>query len=182
MRWLKIAAIILGASWFFPVSCITGIVVGTNIIAKMDERHVERGDEVHSLFKVAVVPGIDGRSFNVVSLSELSTLKDDVFFRMPKPNGSIDLEGSNFSYQVIEEIGPEQIIEIVEAYHDGDNTIWSRYRATHTSAVPISSSMFYFGYMFGAFPYGFGFALFLYVIGRLLRSRLLNVMEEASTS
>jgi len=172
--WLKVSAIVLGASWFFPVSCSTGVIVGIHVIAMMDERNVERGDNVHPLFKVVVEPGSDGRPFNVVSLNELPRLKE-VSFHMSKPNGSIDIDGSNIIYQVIEEVGQEQIIEVVEEYHDGDNTVWSRYRATRTSAVPISSRMFYFGYMFGAFPYGVGFAFFLYITGRLLRRRIANV-------
>ena len=85
---------------------------------------------------------------------------------------------SNFSYRVIEETGPEQIIEVVESYHDGDNTIWSRYKATQDTVSPISSRMFYFGYMFSAIPYGLAFALILFITGRFLRRKVTTAKQE----
>jgi hypothetical protein len=78
---------------------------------------------------------------------------------------------SRFEYRVLEDSGSEQLIELVEAYDDGDNTIWSRYRATRNTIAPVSSRMFYFGYMFSAMVYAFIGALVLHGIGRLLRRR-----------
>jgi hypothetical protein len=172
MRWIRIVAIILGASWFFPVSCTSGVIVGTQLVAKLDEREVLKGDEVHSLFKIVKEPGENGKSFYAVNLSELSDVRDIASFRMSKPRGSIDSGNADISYKVIKEMGSGQLIEVVETYHDGDNTIWSRYRATETSVIPVSSRMFYFGYLFGAFPYGLGFALIIYLIGRFLRRKV----------
>ena len=87
-------------------------------------------------------------------------------------SGSMHESGSKFEYRVLEESGSEQLIELVEAYDDGDNTIWSRYRATSNTIAPVSSRMFYFGYMFSAMFYAFVGALVLHVIGRQLRRRL----------
>ncbi|MCL2523958.1 MAG: hypothetical protein FWF20_01125 [Betaproteobacteria bacterium] len=182
VRLLKILAIILGSSWFFPVSCTSGVVVGARIIAKLDERHVERGDAVHSPFKIAAVPGVQGLPFRVLRLDEikpdaaadaaLALKKENIAFRMPAQSGSARIGQSMFSYQVLEDNGQEQFIELVEKQDDGDNTIWSRYRATSTSISPVGSRMFYFGYMFGALPYAFFGALILYGIGRFFRKRL----------
>jgi hypothetical protein len=56
------------------------------------------------------------------------------------------------------------------------NTIWSRYRATHRDIYPVSSRLFYFGYMFTAVPFAFVSSVLLYAAGRTLkrymRSRL----------
>jgi hypothetical protein len=78
---------------------------------------------------------------------------------------------SSFSFRVLEQTDSVQIIELVEAYHDGDNTIWSRYETTGSAITPISSRMFYFGYMFSAFPYAIGFAVLLPLVGWRIRKK-----------
>jgi len=179
MKWIKIASIILGSSLFFPVSCTTSLFVGTRVIAKLDERVVAKGDELHSHFRVVATPGEKGKPFQSIKLSELSGVKSrngEISFIIPKKSGTLDTGGSNISYNVIAEDGPELLIEVVETYHDGDNTIWSRYKATHSNITPISSKMFYFGYMFSAIPYAFGIALILYIIGQMLKRRI-KVLE-----
>jgi len=178
MSLLRILGIILGAQWFFVLSCTTGVVMGPQIVAKLDERDVTKGDTVHSLFKVAAEPGEEGQSFRVLSMeqvesylakSEKDATKTPLMFRMSRPSGVIDLERSTFEYRVLEDSGQAQLIELVEKYKDGDNTIWSRYRATNRTVMPLSSRMFYFGYLFTAFAYSFGAALLLYGTGRALR-------------
>jgi len=179
MNWTRIAIIVLGSGWFFLVSCTAGLFVGTRIVAQMDARDVSRGDTVHSRFSIVIKSERSNEPFSVVGLYDLTRYEeqsgnsDEPFtdsFLMPKPSGRLDSDTSSFSYEVIEETTNGQIIEVVETYHDGDNTIWSRYEATRSSVTPISSRMFYFGYMFAAFPYAVGFAVLLYAIGRYLRS------------
>ena len=181
MRWIRILAFILGAVWFFPVSCSTGVVLGIQVIAKLDERETSKGDQVHPHFSVVVEQGENGSSFLTLGLGELSHFKgnsEGYSFLMSKPSGKIDCCGSHFSYQVLEDSGSEQVIEVVEAYHDGDNTIWSRYRATPRTITPESSRMMYFGYLFGAIPYSFGMALLLYVVGLIMRQRLRKTNQD----
>ena len=93
-------------------------------------------------------------------------------FRMSAASGSMHDSHSKFEYRVLEDSASGQLIELVEAYDDGDNTIWSRYRATGNTIAPVSSRMSYFGYMFSAMFYAFVGSLVLHVIGRLLRRRL----------
>jgi hypothetical protein len=171
---------VLASGWFFPVSCTAGLFAGTRIVAKLDARDVSRGDSVHNDFSIVMESAADDEPFQVVSLDDmnvngetlnLSGTEDGVSFLMSNPGGQIDYGSSNFSYQVIEETDAGQVIEVVEAYDDGDNTIWSRYEATRSSVTPISSRMFYFGYMFAAGPYALGLALFLYASGRYLQHR-----------
>ena len=181
MRWMRILAFILGAVWFFPVSCSTGIVLGIQVIAKLDERETSKGDQVHPHFSVVVEQGENGSSFLTLGLGELSHFKgnsEGYSFLMSKPSGKIDCCGSNISYQVLEDSGSEQVIEVVEVYHDGDNKIWSKYRATPGTITPESSRMMYFGYMFSAIPYSFGMALLLYVVGVIMRQRLRKTNQD----
>ncbi len=84
----------------------------------------------------------------------------------------METDHSRYSYKTLEDRGKEQIIEVVEEYKDGDNKIWSQYRATEKEVFPISSRMFYFGYMFQALPYGLVFSLCLYACGKILRRRV----------
>ncbi len=180
MRWMKILIIVIGSAWFFPVSCTATLFAGTHLVAEFDTRNVSKGDSVHSLFKVVVETGEDGKPLRVVRLDELSGPKErmtlakssgNISFLMSNPNGNFDASSSSISYQVTENSKNEQVIEVVESYHDGDNIIWSRYKATQSTISPISSRMFYFGQMFSAFPYAFGFALILYTLGRFLQRR-----------
>lgn len=180
MRLLRVLATILGSTWLFPVSCSTGLVLGTDIVAALDARDVKKGDTVHGLFKVTAEPGEDGRPFRVLQIDQIARnsgkgvarVADATWtFRMSAPAGSMHFVGSKFEYHVLEDTGREQLIELVETYDDGDNTIWSRYTATAASISPVSSRMFYFGYMFGAFPHAFVGAFLVYRVGRLLRRK-----------
>lgn len=180
-RGFKLLATILGSVWFFPVSCTTGAFVGNQIVAAADARDVSKGDRVHSLFKVVAEPGENGASFRVLHWNEIQPYLAQagtrpapaaLSFRMSAASGAMHERDSKFEYRVLEDSGSEQLIELVEAYDDGDNTIWSRYRATGNAIAPVSSRMFYFGYMFSAMVYAFIGALALHGIGRLLRRRL----------
>lgn len=180
MKWTRILIAIIASVWFFPVNCSGSLVAGTFIVRKLDSRDVEKGDTVHPLFSFVVESSASGQPFLAARLGELPNIKKRMgkpgtsipdSFLMSEPNGRITSNNSHISYQVIEDTDSGQIIEVIESYLDGDNTIWSRYRATETTLTPICSSMVYFGYVFKAFPYAFGFALSVYMIGRFLKSR-----------
>ena len=175
---VRIIGLIIGSAWFLPVSCTIGMIAGPKIISEIDARDVHKGEELHHLFKVVVRDG------TVMGLDELTSLKHLIkedqdhmhvdssaqqnLFLVSKPNGSFETESSRFKYRVIEDSGDKQLIELIEEYKDGDNTIWSRYRAQRTSITPLSTRMYYFGYMFSAFPFVIGGALCLFIIGRVL--------------
>jgi len=192
---MRVLAIVLGSIWFFPVSCVVGTVAGTEIVAKLDERVVARGDEIHPLFSVAAEPGEEGKPFIVLGQHALARYQKSagagkaepsLSFRLSAPTGSMkvgdDGSGATFSYRVLEDNGQEQLIELVAAAGDGDNTVWSRYRATTSTVVPVSSRMFYFGYMFSALFNAFIGAWGIYVIGRWLRAKYAASAEPAADS
>ncbi|CAB5103766.1 hypothetical protein D3OALGA1CA_4718 [Olavius algarvensis associated proteobacterium Delta 3] len=175
---IRIIAVILGSAWFLPVSCTIGMIAGPGVISKIDAREVEKGEELHHQFKAVVGDGIAMGMYELESLIyqvnevEDFTIDDNSYkgnlFLVPETSGGFETESSIYRYQVIEDTGDEQLIELREEYKDGDNTIWSRYRARRTSITPLSTKMYYFGYMFNAIPYVFGGTLSLFIIGRLL--------------
>jgi hypothetical protein len=183
MGWIRNIAVVLGSIWFFAVSCTTGMIVGPIVMAKTDAREIENGEELHYKFSVAAESGDERAPFMVVRqdeidsvISQMNEIEDHmtvdklfipVSFLMSEPSGRIESESSIFFYSVIEDYGDEQLIELKEEYKDGDNTIWSRYKARQTSITPLSTRMFYFGYMFMSIPYVFGISLTLFIIGRL---------------
>ena len=176
MKLLKVLALILGSAWFFPISCTSTLFVGTFVVAHLDEREVARGNQVHPGFFIVVEPGEKGQPFRSVRLSDLHRFRESggaYSFLMSKPSGRIDINDYTYlSYRVLENQGSAQVIEVEDK--DDDNTFCCRYRATHTDIMPLSSQMFYVGYMFGALPFAFGTALGLYGVGRFLRRRLLK--------
>ncbi len=175
---VRIIALIIGSAWFLPVSCTIGMIAGPKVISEIDARDAQKGEELHHLFKVVARDG------TVMGLEELASLKHLVkedqdqmhvdssaqpnLFLVSKPNGRFETESSRFKYRVIEDSGDEQLIELIEEYKDGDNTIWSRYKAQRTSITPLSTRMYYFGYMFNAFPFVIGGTICLFIIGRIL--------------
>ena len=186
---LKGIAIVIGSVWFLLVSGSACLYAGTIMVAKSDERIMERGDAPHTLFSVVAQSVHDDVPFHVLdryALDQLETLSlgekrsgeggwrtdGTANFLMKAPSGNMDSGDSNYSYQVIEDRGNVQIIEVVQAKHDGDNIIWSRYRATASTVIPISTRMSYLGYMFAAAPYALSTAFVLFVIGRLMRRKL----------
>jgi hypothetical protein len=173
MTLVKILALVLGSVWFFPVSCTSTLFAGIFVIARLDAREVARGDQVHLGFSIVLEPGEKGEPFRLVRLSDLPRIRESggtYSFLMSKPSGRINInDHTHLSYRVLENQGSAQVIEVVD--NDDDRTVWSRYRATHADVMPLSSRMFYFGYMFGALPFAFGTALGLYGVGRFLCRR-----------
>jgi hypothetical protein len=180
MQWKSILVAIAASGWFFPVSCTTSLYAGVRVVSAIDARHVSEGESVHSRFSYVVETNGEGEPFYVGDLHSLAQheemqedldMVDSVNFLMSRPSGRLDGDDSRFSYRVIEHGESEQIIEVVEAFYDGDNTIWSRYKATRTSITPISTRMMYFGYLFSAFPVALGIGFLIYGAGRYLQHK-----------
>lgn len=106
MKLLRLAALILRANFFFPVSCTSFLFVGTIAGSKLDERDVSKGDTVHRHFSVAVEPGEAGRRFRVLNLNELEEReKRPATFLLSKPEGHATTKYSKMSYKVLENTG-----------------------------------------------------------------------------
>lgn len=178
---LRFLAIILGAMWFFPVSCTTGTVAGTLMIARLDSRDIEKGQQLHPWFYVVVRSAEADSPIIVTELKELQRPRSSTphqSFLMHPPSGRIKInEYTHVSYQVISNRGTEQTIQVT--YSDDDKTVWSRYRATPSDVVPLYSRMSHPDYMFRALPIGVIFALLVLWAGRFLRKRSSLFNKEA---
>ncbi len=170
----SLLALVLGAIWFVPVSCTTGIVAGTLMLTHLDSRDIEKGQQPLPWFYVVARPAEAESSFTAIELKDLAKFESSTpkySFLMPRSSDRIKInEYTNVSYKVISDRGTEQTIEVT--YSDDDKTIWSRYRATPSGIVPLSCRMSHPGYMFKALPFGVIFALLVFGAGRFLRKRL----------
>lgn len=179
MHWARVLISVVGSVWFVPVSCSLSLYAGIHLTSEIDARDVSKGDDVHTLFSVVVDSESNDESFMVVKKDNIQQYRElidsdstsSLSFLMSKPSGRKRTDTADYSYQVIDGTNSEQTIEVVETYHDGDNTIWSRYKANHSQVAPISSRMLYFGYMFTAFPYAVAFAFLIYAAGRYFKRR-----------
>jgi hypothetical protein len=177
---LRSLALVLGAIWFFPVSCTTGLIAGTLAIARLDSRDIEKGQQPHPRFFVVARPAEANSPFSVIPLKDLPKFKSSTpyhSFLMPQSSARIKTnEYTHVSYHVISDKGTEQTIEV--EYSDDDKTTWSRYRVTPSDVVPLFSRMSHPGYMFRALPIAIIFASLMYGVGRLLRKRLARTTAE----
>ncbi|MBV5310244.1 hypothetical protein [Chromatium okenii] len=177
MKWLKILAFILGSAWFFPVSCTSALYAGIHIKAHLDEREVNRGDQLHNGFSVAVLSKHDATQFQLLAFSELHRFRvvgEQYQLLLPKPFARMKINDYQYiAYRVLEQKENSQLIEVEDS--NDDRTIWSCYRTDGRAVTPIASRMFHVGYMMNALPYAFGVALFLHGIGLILRRRIAHL-------
>jgi hypothetical protein len=172
MSWKRTAIVVLGSGWFFLASCTAGVVVGTQVIALVDARDVSNGETVHPQFSVVVEDSENDPPYARVNLREVARALDGQYtFRLSDSAGRFEDRKSIYSFRIIDESPSSQIIEVIEEYRDGDNTIWSRYEVTESGVSPLSSRMRYFGYAFVALPYALGFSTLLYAVARFFRNR-----------
>ena len=173
----KLVLVLLASAWFFPVSCTAVAAYATTIIADSDARYFEQGDTLHAQFVVLGESKSDNTRHRLYELGAYEVSKhsmvdidkgDEFSFLLSQREGGWQEEYTGYRWQVLEETTDRQLIEVIETYHDGDNTIWSRYWATDSAVQPVSSRMFYYGYGLQAFPIGFAAALFIYFLAKLL--------------
>jgi hypothetical protein len=174
-RWsaIRFFALIIGSILFFPVSCTVSSAVGYAVIVKNDQRDVSRGDTVHKGFMVVVEPGENGAAFRLLSLGEVSAIKQistTNTFLMSAPKGRTPIvDGWQATYIVLTTQGNTQTIEVVSGNDDG--AVTSRYRATAQNIEPLFSRKDYFGHAFSALPLGLAAGLLIWIFGLLLRKK-----------
>lgn len=181
LKVLHFLAFVLGAVWFFPVSCTTGLIAGTVAMGRLDSRDIEKGEQPHPWFFVVAQPAEANGPFSLVALKDLPKFKSSISnhsFLMPRSSARTQANGyTRVSYRVISDRGTEQTIEV--EYSDDDKTIWSRYRATPSDVVPVFSRMSHPGYMFRALPVAIVFAILMFGVGRFIRNDMLRSLRSA---
>lgn len=176
MNFYRIAALVLGSSPFFLVSCTTGVIVGTNVIARMEARDSLRGDTPHTqAYLIAELPGASKKieTFQLDELDKFKTLNPEASFLLSATSGNFAIgnDGEKISYVVVSSKPATQIIEVTYSYENGT---FFRYEATEKTIKPMYTRLWYHGYTFGAFPYALAFAGGLFFVGKRMRRRLTN--------
>src|SRR5687767_8023892 len=147
---LRALALILGSTWFIPVSCTTGVIVGVPVVTHFHERHMERGDQPHFIFTVVWQPGEAGEPFGYSRLAALALDKTPAparSFVMAQPSGRKEEERSTVvTYKVLSSGASEQLIEVT--WDDDKYGSVSRYRAGPSGVTPVFSRMTDPGYLF----------------------------------
>jgi len=169
---LKLSGVILGSALFFPVSCTTALIAGIQINSLLLARDLSHGDKPYIPFHVLTTAPTG--NICPIELFEVDTYIEktpDGSFLLAQSSG--DFPGASrderFSWRVISSKSNEQLVEV--CYYDGDTTFINRYRAMQHSISPVSSRMWYHGYMFASFPFAIGFGLLVYWLGRRLRRK-----------
>lgn len=181
-RTARALAFILGSSWFFPLSCTTGLFVAIPLWSKFDERDIEKGEQPHPLFNVVWQPGDADKPFGYARLRDLSRTETSAPVRsyiMDQAAGRIENGKSTvITYKVLSSGKSEQLIEV--AHSDDTYHSVSRYRATRTEITPTFSRLMQPGYMFMAFPIALGISAAIYTLGRWLRRRVARAKAQDS--
>lgn len=147
------------------------------LLSAMNQKDVQKGDVLPRYFAVVAEPGEEGRPFRVFYKSQIPPLAaaskeekeaNSFSFQMSAPKTDFQIDDIYYSYQVLEDTGQEQFIELI-AYGD-DYTVWSRYKATKSDVTPLSSRLMGPGEaMFGGL-FGLVFAFLLIVTVNIFRS------------
>ena len=176
-RMIQILAVMLGAVWFLPVSCTTGMIVVYPLVSKSHERHMDKGDEPSSLFTVVWQPGAGSEPFGYAKLANLTPAEKAVpvrSFIMTQLSGRIEGGRSEMaSYKVLSSTATEQLIEVTWANATYGSV--SRYRATRTEVKPVFSKVEAPDIMIKALLLAMVFAAALFAVGRWLRRRVASV-------
>ncbi len=167
---IRILAVVLGAVWFLPVSCTTGIFIIYPLVTKSYERHMSKGDAPHSLFTVVWEPGMEKNPFGYARLDVLAPAEKSPkrTFLMGQPSGRF--EGGRREtvvYKVLSSTATEQLIEVTWSSDTYGGV--SRYRATRTEVKPEFSKVEAPDIMIKALLMAMAVAVALFVVGRLLR-------------
>lgn len=172
---VRILASVLGAIWFFPVSCTSGMLLGTPLISTFNERHMENGDAPHThLFRVVWQPGEAGKPFGISRLEDLPRIKALVparsFIMEQASGGEVGGAYTVISSKTLSSGETEQLIEV--RYADDTYDSWSRYRATRSGITPVFSKIMDPGFMIISLLIAFSISLAIYAVGRWLRKRV----------
>jgi len=179
-RYVKVLILVLASGWFVPVSCSTA----TAVLAQFEAAGSERPwapEQRPQRFRVVAQPGEDNTSFRVLTLAELPGLKAKqvpLNFLMDQGSGRIEdsAQHARVGYRVLARTPAGQEIEV--DYEDGDDQLFSRYRATASGVEPLSTRYgpISRGILMPAMFSSFILALLIYVVARIakfaLRKRL----------
>jgi len=173
MNAYRLTALVLGSSFFFPVSCTTSMYAGTHAIAHLKARDSTRGEEPHPQAQlVAVVPG---GSLKALDFSEIDAFKKknpQASFLLPEGKGGFSISDESSMSFVATATGPET--QTIEATLRDETGTFSRYEASSNTIKPLYTRLWYHGYAFQALFIAIAIAYGLRAIGRRMQKTLKN--------
>jgi len=181
---LRNLTVILGALWFIPISCTTGLIAAYPLVSQSYERHMDKGDAPYAgLFYVVWQPGAGQDAFGVSVLANLALVEKSPArsFIMEQPAGrSEGGRGDVYAYKVLSSGAAEQPIEVVYANATDDSV--SRYRATLSGIAPLFSKVKAPDIMIKALLIALGIAGGLFAVGRFLQRRVARAGAECDAA
>ena len=175
-RIVMLLVAVLASGWFVPVSC----TMATAVLAQISAADSERAwtpDQRPRRFRIVARPGEGSAPFRVLTLAELDEFKTrqpQLSFLMDQDSGRIDFEQQHewVTYRVLARTPAGQDIEV--ALEDGDDQLFSRYRATATGIEPVSTryGALSKGILMGATAEGFVLAMVIFVVALFLKVAL----------
>ena len=181
---LRSLTVILGALWFIPISCTTGMIVAYPLVSQSYERHMDKGDAPHaSLFYVVWQPGVGQDAFGASLLANLASAEKSPARSFIMEQGAGRIEGGRgdvYAYKVLSSGASEQLIEV--AYSNATYDSVSRYRATPSGIAPVFSKVTAPDIMIKALLIAFGIATGVFVVGRFVRRRVDRAKAESDSA
>lgn len=179
---IRTAVAVLASGWFFPVSCTTGLVVGTEIVSHNEAVNSESGTPpLKGSYMIAALGAGATSKFETFPYYRLANFRQehpDARFLLPSSEGKfpVGTSGATVSFVVTKLPDTKQLVEV--SLHDDTSTFF-RYIATANDIRPMYSRQRYHGHMFTAIPYAFVAALLIHFLGIILRKRLQNTSSPA---
>ena len=163
--------VIIGASWFSPVSFIVGTTLSINAICYYHQctRDMTRGDSIEPQFQVMVrLPSKDNQVSPVLftSLKKFIEKNPDASLHMIVNEGKTVDQSWGFSVQ-----SQTNEYQIIEARQLDDVRIDVKYRASNLSVEPLTSKVMSSGVLFSSIPFGLIFAWLVCFFARQTRER-----------
>lgn len=152
--------VVFSSSYFFPVSCVSAIILVAMLFSMLDTRVIAKGDKPHQAFYI--IQNVEGQGeseFKAIPFDDLPGKYDSAQFLLNKSDGRAFMENGEASFNVLSNEKNKSFIE-VKFKADVASGV-SKYVSSSDGIVPVYSKIFHKVYMFAASPYATAIALAL---------------------
>ena len=177
-RTILVLLVVLGSSWFIPVSCTSGTFVGMRLLAKGTARDMTHGEVPHSS-GFYVITELPDKKVKPVLLTELDRFKREnaeAKNLLTKDEGTVEEGLEKWEYSVKKEGVEKQ--EITVSYRGDDLSSKSVYSVDKEVISPLYSEIMSIGHMFTAGVFAlvlsFGIRFFARVLYKKFRQQQTN--------
>ncbi|MBN2693036.1 hypothetical protein JXR93_00110 [bacterium] len=127
------------------------LIVGFFFYSYYNAKDAEKGD-IEFPFLSILAENLETKKFEAVRFSDIN--RDSKYnFWISEKSFNFETDRCLYSFKILKEENDFKIVELIEDFKDGDNTIFSKYKVTKSGVItPLYVRMFYFGYMFSMLP------------------------------